>query len=80
MAGSNEKEGNMLFQVYGDTAVFQWIGWVMVLIALILRERVRPPHARPAASSCFFGVCRRRMTVYCIAVDGRRGAWAPSGR
>ena len=26
----------MLFDVYGDTAVYQWIGWAMVLIALIL--------------------------------------------
>ena len=25
----------MLFQVYGDTAVYQWIGWVVVFLALI---------------------------------------------
>ena len=26
----------MLFQVYGDNAVFQWIGWAIVFIVLIL--------------------------------------------
>ena len=26
----------MLFQVYGDNAVFQWIGWAIVFVALIL--------------------------------------------
>ena len=25
----------MLFQVYGDTAVYQWIGWILVFCCLI---------------------------------------------
>ncbi len=26
----------MLFDVYGDNAVFQWVGWAIVFIALTL--------------------------------------------
>ena len=26
----------MLFDVYGDTAVFQWVGWIIVFVGLIL--------------------------------------------
>ena len=25
----------MLFQVYGDTAIYQWIGWILVFCCLI---------------------------------------------
>ena len=30
----------MLFQVYGETAMFQWLGWVAVFACLILVNEV----------------------------------------
>ena len=30
----------MLFQVYGETAMFQWLGWVAVFACLILANEV----------------------------------------
>ena len=57
----------MLFDVYGANAPFQWMGLIMVLVALILLNEFA---RRSKFGGCFmfFGVCGA-MTVYCIAVE-----------
>ena len=56
----------MLFQVYGDNAVFQWIGWAIVFIALILvNEFAR--RSKAGGVICFL-VLPAVLTVYFIAI------------
>ena len=40
----------MLFQVYGENALYQWLGWAIVFIGLILINEVA--RRTKAASSC----------------------------
>ena len=44
----------MLFQVYGENALYQWLGWAIVFIGLILINEVarRTKRAACSASSC----------------------------
>ena len=43
----------MLFQVYGENALYQWLGWAIVFIGLILiNEVARRTKAGCSASSC----------------------------
>ena len=67
----------MLFQVYGDTAVYQWIGWVVVFLALIgVNEIAR--RSKAGGIFCFL-VLPAVLTIYfiVIAVSASMGAeWA----
>lgn len=44
----------MLFQVYGDNAIYQWIGWILVFCCLIganeLARRTKPVALSPSSS------------------------------
>ena len=69
----------MLFQVYGEHALFQWIGWVMVLIALILVNGFAR-RSKAGGVICFL-VLPSVLTVYFVAitVSAAQGAdWALS--
>ncbi len=55
-----------MFEVYGEHALFQWLGLFMVLIALILLNEFAR-RTKAGGIFMFFGVCGF-MTVYCIAV------------
>ena len=56
----------MLFQVYGDTAVYQWIGWVVVFLALIgFNEIAR--RTKAGGITCFL-VIPAILTAYFIAI------------
>ena len=56
----------MLFQVYGENAIYQWIGWAVVLISLILiNEFAR--RTRAGGIFCFI-VLPAGLTVYFIAI------------
>ena len=67
----------MLFQVYGDTAVYQWIGWVVVFLALVgVNEIAR--RSKAGGIFCFL-VLPAVLTIYfiVIAVSASMGAeWA----
>ena len=56
----------MLFDVYGDTAVYQWIGWALVFLALIgFNEIAR--RTKAGGIACFL-VLPGILTVYFIAI------------
>ncbi|MDK6444507.1 DUF5692 family protein [Alloscardovia omnicolens] len=56
----------MLFQVYGAHAATQWLGWIMVFVALIaLNELSR---RSKVGGLIMFAALPAAMTVYCIAV------------
>ncbi len=57
----------MLFDVYGDHALFQWAGMIFVLIALILLNEFER-RTKVGGLTVFVGACAA-MTVYCIAVE-----------
>ena len=57
----------MLFDVYGANAPFQWMGLIMVLVALILLNEFAR-RTKAGGIFMFIGVCGF-MTVYCIAVE-----------
>ena len=67
----------MLFQVCGENALFQWLGWVMVFLGLIVLNEVA---RRSKIGGIFmFGALPIAMTFYCIIVTaGAAGgaAWA----
>ncbi len=67
----------MLFDVYGDNAVFQWLGWALVFIGLILANEFA---RRWKAGGIFcFIVLPACLTVYfvVVAVSAAMGApWA----
>lgn len=56
----------MLFQVYGENALFQWIGWAIVFIALITFNEVAR-RSKIGGICCFF-VLPAALTVYFIAI------------
>jgi hypothetical protein len=56
----------MLFDVYGENAVFQWIGWAMVLVALILVNEIAR-RSRIGGTVCFIAL-PAVLTVYFIAI------------
>ena len=64
----------MLFQVYGDTAVYQWIGWVVVFLALIgFNEIAR--RTKAGGITCFL-VIPAILTAYFIAIYAGAAAGA----
>ena len=56
----------MLFQVYGDTAAFQWLGWLMVFVGLILANEFAR-RSKVGGIICFV-VLPALMTAYCVAI------------
>ena len=56
----------MLFQVYGDTADYQWIGWVVVFLALIGFNEVAR-RTKAGGIACFL-VIPSILTAYFIAI------------
>jgi len=67
----------MLFQVYGANAVYQWLGWAMVFIGLILLNEFA--RRSKQGGIIMFVVLPVLMTIYCIAVTiGAAGgaSWA----
>ena len=64
----------MLFQVYGDTAVYQWIGWVVVFLALIgFNEIAR--RTKAGGITCFL-LIPAILTGYFIAIYAGAAAGA----
>lgn len=57
----------MLFDVYGDTAVFQWVGWVIVFVGLILMNEFAR-RTKAGGIICFL-VIPAILTVYFIAIS-----------
>lgn len=56
----------MLFDVYGPNALYQWLGWAMVFIGLILLNEFA--RRSKAGGIIMFIALPIAMTVYCIAV------------
>ena len=57
----------MLFDVYGDTAVFQWVGWVIVFVGLILMNEFAR-RTKAGGIICFLAI-PAVLTVYFIAIS-----------
>ena len=57
----------MLFDVYGDTAVFQWVGWAIVFVGLILMNEFAR-RTKAGGIICFL-VIPAILTVYFIAIS-----------
>lgn len=56
----------MLFQVYGDTAVYQWIGWIVVFVCLMgVNEIAR--RTKVGGVICFIGI-PAALTVYFVVI------------
>lgn len=56
----------MLFQVYGQDALFQWLGLAVVLVSLILLNEFA--RRTKAGGLIMFGGCAVAMTIYCIVL------------
>ena len=56
----------MLFQVYGENAVYQWLGWAMVFICLILVNEVAR-RSKAGGVFCFL-ILPAGLTAYFIAI------------
>ena len=65
----------MLFQIYGETAMYQLLGFVLVFTGLVLANEFRPPHQNrrhhllSGAARCADGVFHRHRHRR----TGRRG-------
>ncbi|WP_241156591.1 MULTISPECIES: DUF5692 family protein [unclassified Adlercreutzia] len=57
----------MLFDVYGDQALYQWAGMIVVLVALILLNEFER-RTKAGGLTVFVGLCGA-MTVYCLVVE-----------
>ncbi|WP_297566431.1 DUF5692 family protein [uncultured Arcanobacterium sp.] len=67
----------MLFNVYGDTAAYQWLGWILVFCGLIAANEFAR-RSRFGGITCFL-VIPAILTVYFLAINigGAMGAeWA----
>ena len=67
----------MLFQVYGENALYQWLGWAMVFIGLILINEVAR-RSKIGGTVCFIGV-PLALTAYFVAIyvgAGMGADWA----
>ena len=67
----------MLFQVYGENAMFQWLGWIMVFVGLIAANEIAR-RSKVGGIVCFLGV-PAVLTVYFISIYVCAGAgmgWA----
>ena len=56
----------MLFQVYGEHAFYQWLGWAMVFVGLILFNEIAR-RTKAGGITIFLGV-PAALTVYFIAI------------
>ena len=56
----------MLFQVYGENAMYQWLGWIMVFVGLIAANEVAR-RSKVGGIVCFLGV-PAVLTVYFISI------------
>ena len=56
----------MLFEVYGDNAAFQWLGWALVFVGLIAANEVAR-RSKIGGIACFLGL-PAVLTVYFIAI------------
>ena len=57
----------MLFQVYGENALYQWLGWAIVFIGLILINEVA--HRTKAGGVFCFIVLPVALTAYFVAIS-----------
>ena len=67
----------MLFQVYGENAMFQWVGWALVFIALILANEFAR-RSKLGGILCFLAL-PAVLTVYFVAIyvgAGMGAEWA----
>ncbi|BAK44839.1 DUF5692 family protein [Eggerthella sp. YY7918] len=67
----------MLFQVYGENALYQWLGWAMVFVGLILINEIAR-RTKLGGTICFIGV-PIALTVYFVAIyvgAGMGADWA----
>ena len=56
----------MLFQVYGENAMFQWLGWIMVFVGLIAANEIAR-RSKAGGIVCFLGI-PAVLTVYFISI------------
>lgn len=56
----------MLFQVYGENAMYQWLGWIMVFVGLIAANEVAR-RSKTCGIVCFLGI-PAVLTVYFISI------------
>lgn len=56
----------MLFQVYGENAMFQWLGWIMVFAGLIIANEIAR-RSKIGGIVCFLGI-PAVLTVYFISI------------
>lgn len=56
----------MLFQVYGENAMYQWLGWIMVFASLIAANEVSR-RSKTGGIVCFLGI-PAVLTVYFISI------------
>ncbi|WP_080797563.1 DUF5692 family protein [Arabiibacter massiliensis] len=56
----------MLFQVYGENALYQWLGWAMVFIGLILVNEIAR-RTKIGGTICFIGI-PVALTAYFVAI------------
>ena len=56
----------MLFQVYGENAMFQWLGWIMVFAGLIAANEIAR-RSKIGGIVCFLGI-PAVLTVYFISI------------
>ena len=56
----------MLFQVYGENAMFQWLGWIMVFAGLIIANEIAR-RSKMGGIVCFLGI-PAMLTVYFISI------------
>ncbi len=67
----------MLFQIYGENALYQLLGWVLVFVALVILNEVA--RRSKAGGIALFLALPAALTVYFIAVaiGAKNGAeWA----
>ena len=56
----------MLFQVYGENAMYQWLGWIIVFVGLIAANEVAR-RSKTGGIVCFLGI-PAVLTVYFISI------------
>ncbi len=56
----------MLFQVYGENAMYQWLGWILVFVGLIAANEVAR-RSKTGGIVCFLGI-PAVLTVYFISI------------